>query len=121
MSYKPEDFPDHPGFAEAYNEMNRADRKKARKREKHEIPYTKEALQSIVDHNGKATEGADWFVKMPNDKLTGILVQAQHRLFAILAERRLHQKNTERYQELTEQIIEQNEKINFLQLVLGGS
>jgi hypothetical protein len=118
----PDEFPDHPGFTEKYNEMNRNERKAEMKRQRHEVLYGNDSIfWSMFNDAGERIVSQEWFVKMPSDRLTSILVQAQNNMFRILSERRKQDAGTPRYEELSRQLAAQNDKINFLQECLNQS
>jgi hypothetical protein len=121
MSYAAEDFPDYPGFAEKYNEMNRSDRKAEMKRNRHELLYGNDsAMWHTIDENGNRVSDKEWYIRMPSDSLTSKLVQAQNNRLAIISERRKCEKDSQRYMELTGRIAIYDEKINVLQEQLNG-
>jgi hypothetical protein len=116
-----DEFPDYPGFADKYNEMNRSERKAEMRRQRHEVLYGNDSIfWTMFNDAGERVVTQEWFIKMPSDRITGILVQAQNNLNRIAAERRKHDKGTPRHRELDAQWHVQDAKINFLQDCLNG-
>ena len=119
MNHNFERYPDHPGWDEKINEMDRAERKAEMQIKRHESSYGNDSIfWSMFNDSGERVINQEWFIKMPSDRLTAILVQAQNNLNRIAAERRKHDRESIRYKELTKQWHIQDEKCNFLQACL---